>query len=149
MPTSPVLFLENASLSKSLFESYISNCDYNDSFYKLSGVSYSFLYGDLPYEKYIFRLLNNYYRNDFFVRYSFFNSVLSKKQAVSFFELPLNDSRADVVSVNGKSTAFEIKTDYDSFDRLLKQITDYSSVFEYVHDCQCIVRLLGIWIFQL
>ena len=118
---------------KDVYEAYLNNEDLNDYFYDHYGVSYHFLFGDTKPDKFITSILKSAYRNDYFIRYSFFNDVLLKKKAVSFFELPLGDSRADVVSVNGKSSAFEIKTDYDSLDRLIKQLADYSKAFEYVY----------------
>ena len=116
-----------------LFESYISGIDNEDYFYSLFGISYRFMFGDIKYDRFVFELLEKYYRNDFFVRHSFFSNILSNKNATSFFELPINESRADMVSINGKSIAYEIKTRYDSLNRLTKQLDDYSRAFEYVY----------------
>jgi hypothetical protein len=44
-------------------------------------------------------------------------------------------SRADVVILNGTSTVYEIKSQYDSFDRLDSQLLDYKRVFDRI----CIV----------
>lgn len=136
MSNSLSLFIDNRELSSTatkLFESYLSESDNEDYFYNLFGVSYRFMFGDIKYDRFVFELLERYYRNDFFVRHRFFSNVLSTKNATSFFELPVNESRADMVSINGKSVAYEIKTRYDSLNRLTKQLDDYSKAFEYVY----------------
>ena len=77
-------------------------------------------------------LMINYYHNEAFVKSSFANH-LKTKECTSFFELPVNDSRVDICSVDKHSYAFEIKTKYDSLKRLTKQLNDYLSAFEYVY----------------
>ncbi len=132
-----VLFRINSSQffsPRDVYEAYVKSEDLDDYFYENYGVSYHFLFGDTAPDKFITNLLDSAYRNDFLIRYSFFNDVLSRnKGATSFFEFPINDSRADIVSINGKSVAYEIKTQYDTLDRLAKQVNDYSLAFEYVY----------------
>ena len=41
-------------------------------------------------------------------------------------------SRADIVIFNGTSTVYEIKSEYDSFDRLDNQLADYQKVFDRI-----------------
>ena len=77
-------------------------------------------------------LMINYYHNEAFIK-ARFAKELKKHKAVSFFELPVCDSRADLCSINGNSVAYEIKTIYDTTKRLLKQVTDYLKAFEYVY----------------
>lgn len=77
-------------------------------------------------------LMIDYYHNEAFIK-SAFVSELKKHKAVSFFELPVSNSRIDLCSINGNSVAYEIKTKYDTTKRLLKQVTDYSKAFEYVY----------------
>lgn len=83
-------------------------------------------------KKTIESLMINYYHNEAFVK-SAFITELKKHKAVSFFELPVSDSRIDLCSINGNSIAYEIKTKYDSTKRLLKQVDDYLKAFEYVY----------------
>lgn len=73
-----------------------------------------------------------YYHNEAFVKAQVIKA-LKKKPGVTFYELPVLNSRADVVSISKKSVAYEIKTKYDTLDRLLKQIEDYVQIFEYVY----------------
>ena len=47
-------------------------------------------------------------------------------------ELRSGNSRADVVILNGTSTVYEIKSAYDSFDRLASQLEDYRKVFDRI-----------------
>lgn len=53
--------------------------------------------------------------------------------ATAVRELRVGNSRADLVLFNGTSTAYEIKSDWDSLSRLRGQIADYLKVFEYVN----------------
>ncbi len=78
------------------------------------------------------QLMVNYYHNEAFIKSELINR-LKKTSAISFFELPVNNSRVDVCSINGHSCAYEIKTKYDSLKRLEKQLSDYLSAFEYVY----------------
>ncbi|WP_455819601.1 sce7726 family protein [Clostridium butyricum] len=65
---------------------------------------------------------------------NFINNVLLKSNNhVTIFELNLSSSRVDLCKINGKSVAFEIKTDLDNFLRLKKQLNDYSKIFEEVY----------------
>lgn len=48
-------------------------------------------------------------------------------------EFRAGSSATDVVILNGTSAAYEIKSERDKLDRLLKQIDDYLSVFDLVH----------------
>lgn len=120
--------------SRLLYSSYTSGIkEFTDCFYNLYSVDYKDVFGNQPVFRVLFELLKKYYRNDFFIRHSFMKKVLFPSNAVSFQELPISDSRVDLASVNGKSVAFEIKTNYDNYSRLLKQVEDYSKCFEYVY----------------
>jgi hypothetical protein len=48
-------------------------------------------------------------------------------------ELRSGESRADLAIINGTSTAYEIKSQYDSFDRLPGQLLDYKKVFDMTY----------------
>ncbi|MGQ7312020.1 sce7726 family protein [Microbacterium arabinogalactanolyticum] len=48
-------------------------------------------------------------------------------------ELRAGNSKADLVVLNGTSTAYEIKSERDSFQRLPSQLADYRSVFASVN----------------
>lgn len=57
----------------------------------------------------------------------------SLSEARLFTEFSSDDSIADVVIVNGTTTAYEVKTEYDSLVRLPKQLASYCRTFEYVY----------------
>ena len=116
-----------------LFDAFVSRDDFDEAFYDFCGFHYDFLVGNDPYERFVYRLLKNHYRNDYFIRHTFFDKVLSKKKAVSFFEMPISSSRVDMASINGISVGYEIKTEYDNLHRLSKQIADYSRTLEYIY----------------
>lgn len=84
---------------------------------------------------FINELLMRCYPNESAIKASFVDGVILKQaaRAVSIFELPVGDSRADLCKVNGHSAAYEIKTDLDTFYRLEKQLSDYFDVFDYVY----------------
>ncbi len=78
------------------------------------------------------KLMVEFYHNEAFIKSSVIN-LLKKEKNVTFFEMPLLDSRIDVCSINGHSCAYEIKTSYDTVKRLKKQVNDYLRVFEFVY----------------
>ena len=78
------------------------------------------------------KLMIEFYHNEAFIKSSIINR-LKKEKNVTFFEMPLLDSRIDVCSINGHSCAYEIKTSYDTVKRLKKQVDDYLKAFEMVY----------------
>lgn len=57
----------------------------------------------------------------------------SLRTATVLNELRAGKSKADVVILNGTATAYEIKSERDSFRRLSSQLADYRSVFASVN----------------
>ena len=78
-------------------------------------------------------LIMNYYPNERVIKYHIIKEQLHKTDEVTFFELNVDSSRVDLCRVNGKSIAYEIKTEFDNVSRIEKQISDYLKVFEYVY----------------
>ncbi len=78
------------------------------------------------------KLMLEFYHNEAFIKSSIIN-LLKRENNVTFFEMPLLDSRIDVCSINGHSCAYEIKTSYDTIRRLKKQVNDYLKAFELVY----------------
>jgi|AntAceMinimDraft_18_1070375.scaffolds.fasta_scaffold00196_6 hypothetical protein len=62
-----------------------------------------------------------------------FSFKKSPNNTITIFELNVGSSRADICMINGKSMVFEIKTEYDSFYRLERQLQDYFKVFQFVN----------------
>ena len=117
--------------SKLLFHSFLNSEDeFDKCFVNLYSFDYKLIFGSEKKNKFLFNVLKHYYHNDYYVRYSFINKVLKKSSAISFEELPVENSRVDLASINGKSVAYEIKSEFDNYERLEKQINDYSKCFE-------------------
>lgn len=49
------------------------------------------------------------------------------------FEYNTGNSRADLCVFNGKSIVFEIKTEFDTFNRLQTQLSDYLKTYQYLY----------------
>lgn len=101
-----------------------------------------------------------YYPNETTIKANFINKELLKgKTHVTIFELPVGESRVDLCKINGTSIAYEIKTELDNFNRLGKQIYDYSLVFEKVflicssesvsHTLDILPEYCGIYIYNI
>lgn len=127
------------AFSKAVLEDILSK-QYSLIFFEI--VKKTGLYTQLKDETYfnIFELffdsLVKNYRNE----YVYKNAIASKivrgrhKFTASYFsEFRVWDSIADAVVINGTTTAYEIKTEYDSFARLESQLNTYQKVFEHVY----------------
>lgn len=71
------------------------------------------------------------YKNDIISRIVFGRH--SPRTASAATEFQIGRSFADVVVLNGTITAYEVKTDLDSFARLESQLSDYSTLAEKVY----------------
>lgn len=73
------------------------------------------------------------YRNEFIYKNEIVNKILLGKYSLNtttiFNEFRIGKSIADLVMLNGTSVVFEIKTEYDSPERLLTQISEYRKSF--------------------
>ncbi|CPR18277.1 sce7726 family protein [Brenneria goodwinii] len=82
----------------------------------------------------IFDSLRDSYRNEYVYKSALVNKIVfgrhSPKTSASSIELPINNSIVDVAIFNGTSTAYEIKTEFDSPKRLVTQTPDYLDVFD-------------------
>lgn len=83
--------------------------------------------------QFISDLFLNYYVCERVVKYFLIQSLLNLTNDIVAFEMTVGDSRVDVCRINGGSCAYEIKTEYDSFDRLTTQMNDYMKAFEKVY----------------
>lgn len=80
-------------------------------------------------------LLENY-RNEYVYKNKLLQNIQSNEQASHFSlitEIDVGaDSRVDMALFSTSSHAYEIKTEFDSLNRLDKQLQDYSKAFEFV-----------------
>lgn len=101
-------------------------CDHDNPRYL--GVTYAEYLADL------YSILMHDYRCEYVFKNEVINKILLRHFAhpdtVAFSEFRVNQSIADLAMFNGKSRAYEIKTDYDSDKRLAHQLADYQKIFE-------------------
>lgn len=94
-------------------------------------------YGDLLQKVYSFYFRSGRYQNEYYYKNTLFYELLVKprclNQVAALAELPVAGSRVDFVTIGDQGTAYEIKTDLDTFDRLKSQIDHYYKVFRYVN----------------
>ena len=91
----------------------------------------------LQYLKYIYRILEQHYQNEYVIKNSFLNEwlirELGKTDSIVFNEFRVGDAIADLVMFNGVSKAFEIKTEYDTDQRLDLQLQNYRRAFNQIY----------------
>ena len=75
-------------------------------------------------------LLQNY-NGEEVLKYKLSQQYFNKQNIIAAFEIKVNNSRVDFLTINGYTTSFEIKSELDSLDKAKKQLADYMLVFEY------------------
>ncbi len=123
-----------ALFSRRIFVEIIKYSDFSqlDALRSRFGIEY-------PYHSYstflrsIYRALSKNYRNEYVCKNMLVNWLLAKKFSQPILlanEFRVNGSILDLALFNGESCAFEIKTEYDSPQRLLQQLESYQRLFE-------------------
>lgn len=83
------------------------------------------------------RYLLREYRSEYIYKNAIANKVLlgthSLNTSYMLQEFRVGSSKADVVILNGTSNVYEIKSDFDTFKRLNKQIDSYCNFFDRIH----------------
>ena len=78
-------------------------------------------------------LMKPNYRQEYVYKSAIVNKVLLGKYSLNtatlLSEFRVNDRKADVVILNGKSIAYEIKSEHDRLDRLIDQLEAYTRMF--------------------
>lgn len=85
----------------------------------------------------IYSEIKKNHRNEYYYKNTVLNNLLCRpdhdyKSTIAFSELPVSNSIADFVLLNGKANVYEIKTEFDNFTRLKNQLQDYLKAFPYV-----------------
>ncbi len=84
-----------------------------------------------------YHLLFKSYRNEYIYKNVIANKILLGKHSLNtsqmLTEFRVAKNKADVVILNGTTTVYEIKSQYDSFARLGKQIESYLEIFDYIN----------------
>lgn len=84
---------------------------------------------------YFYNLLINEYQNEYVYKNEFLLQLIKKEyktEHVFLQEVPIFNNIVDLLVINGKTTAYEIKTEYDSLQRLESQLDSYSKVFDNI-----------------
>ncbi len=84
-----------------------------------------------------FDFLSQNYRNEYVYKNFIARKILRSKHSVPssvlLSEFRVGQNKADLVLLNGCSTCYEIKTEYDSLNRLEDQLQSYIQLFEKVY----------------
>lgn len=84
-----------------------------------------------------FKLLNNSYPNEYIYKNLIIDQLFLKKydydKATFLTEFRVGERKADCVVLNGKSTCYEIKTEFDSLLRLDAQLKEYEQLFDEIY----------------
>lgn len=84
----------------------------------------------------IFNFMLRDYRNEYVYKSLMLKKIVygrhSPKTTSALCELPVGESIADFVLINGKAHVYEVKTDLDNLSRLENQLEDYYRAFRYV-----------------
>ncbi len=75
-------------------------------------------------------LICNYYSGECTLKAKLVDCFI-KKDVVAAFEMSVNNSRVDFLTVNGDTRSYEIKSSLDNLTKLSKQVSDYEKVFDY------------------
>ncbi|WP_413398354.1 sce7726 family protein [Curtobacterium sp. CT11-45] len=77
------------------------------------------------------------YRSEYVFKNTLVSRIVFGKHrpatAAAIMEMPMGDSEADLLVLNGTSTVYEIKTDLDQFSRLSGQLRDYCTRADRVY----------------
>lgn len=109
-------FLEKVSQSYHAYDSSKTLSCYFDDVYQMLGRDYRSEY---------------YFKNFLALRHLIGRHSL--KTATMLSEFRVGRSKADCVILNGKSTCYEIKTEFDNLSRLPEQLSDYSKLFDEIY----------------
>ena len=75
-------------------------------------------------------------RNEYFYKNTLLDKLLLKTHnpatSVALTEIPIAQSIADFVLINGKAVVYEIKTEFDNLDRLDSQLSNYYKAFDNI-----------------
>ena len=79
----------------------------------------------------------SHYRNEYIYKNAIANKILLGKYSLNtscmLTEFRVENCRADVVVLNGTSNVYEIKSEYDSLDRIQSQVNSYIKMFDFVN----------------
>ena len=81
--------------------------------------------------------MSSHYRNEYIYKNAIANKILLGRYSLNtsymLTEFRVGNCRADVVVLNGTSYVYEIKSEYDSLDRIRGQVNSYIKMFDFVN----------------
>ena len=84
----------------------------------------------------IYQYLKRDYQNEYYYKNTLLNKLLlgvhSLRTTTALTEVPVGNSKADFILINGNAVVYEIKTPLDNLGRLDGQISDYYKAFSRV-----------------
>lgn len=134
----------NAALSKLFSKPIIAelaekgSSDYLNYIIQKSGFI-QYIQRDITYAE-LFEMVLSYlqyfYRSEYVYKFFIVNKIIANQFShcvTSYYnEFNIANSKADVVLINETSYVYEIKTEYDSLERLSSQIESYKTAFDYI-----------------
>lgn len=85
----------------------------------------------------IYSYLGSNHRNEYYYKNQLLNKIVFGKHSPNttsaLRELPVSNSIADFIIINGRAQVYEIKTELDTLQRLNGQLRDYYKAFKYVN----------------
>ena len=85
----------------------------------------------------VYDFLFRNYRNEYIYKNVIANNILLGKHSLNtshmLAEFRVGKCKADTVVLNGTSTVYEIKSEFDSFSRLDRQIHEYLKIFDHIY----------------
>jgi hypothetical protein len=85
----------------------------------------------------VYNSLFKYYRNAYIYKNVIANKILLGKHSLNtshmLSEFRVGFNKADVVIINGTSSVYEIKSEYDTLNRLDGQINAYREIFDFIN----------------
>lgn len=105
----------------------------NYAFFNTSDDEISNIKNHITSNEFINDLFLKHYICERVVKYHFINFLKKSTHDIVAFEMSIGDSRIDICRINGQLCAYEIKTEYDNYDRLETQMSDYFKAFEKVY----------------
>lgn len=156
--------MQHSSINKDLIKKVAREYSTLDYFSKLATLLSS-IYPEEVFSNYPKQILHKKindvllynYKGEYELKY-ILSKLFFNKNLIAAFEMRVNKSRADFLTVNGVSKSFEIKSGLDNLSKLQKQSSDYSLVFDYNYividykhykkAVELIPEKFGIWCFS-
>ena len=132
------------AISPIFSKSFLERVVFNDHIVVLQELSEYFSKFSLPSKhqplctwfEFFYNILYSHYRSEYIYKNTIATDLFLERHtlqnAVLINELQCGNSKADVAIFNDRATVYEVKSEYDSLDRLPSQLADYQKVFDHI-----------------